>query len=55
MSAFQQLVSGGLPMTVLQDRALTKGWALVRRARATLNMTSPEDLTPAIYDLTNDK
>jgi peptidoglycan/xylan/chitin deacetylase (PgdA/CDA1 family) len=40
MSAFQQLVSGGLPMTVLQDRALTKGWALVRRARATLNMTS---------------
>jgi peptidoglycan/xylan/chitin deacetylase (PgdA/CDA1 family) len=38
MSAFQQLVYGGLPMTILQDRALTKGYAVVRRARATLNM-----------------
>ena len=34
MSAFQQLLYGGVPMTLFQDRVLSKGWAVVRRARA---------------------
>jgi peptidoglycan/xylan/chitin deacetylase (PgdA/CDA1 family) len=31
--AFQQIVRGRVPMTLWKDRALTKGWAMVRRTR----------------------
>lgn len=37
MSAFRRLVDGHTTMRLLEDRALTKGWTVVRRARATLN------------------
>ena len=40
MPAFQQVVRGRVPMMLLKDRALTKGWAMVRRARSTLDMVS---------------
>ena len=33
MPAFQRVVRGRVPMMLLKDRALTKGWAMVRRAR----------------------
>ena len=33
MPAFHQVVRGRVPMMLLKDRALTKGWAMVRRAR----------------------
>jgi peptidoglycan/xylan/chitin deacetylase (PgdA/CDA1 family) len=37
MPAFRRLVDGHATMRLLEDRALTKGWAGVRRARAMLN------------------
>jgi peptidoglycan/xylan/chitin deacetylase (PgdA/CDA1 family) len=37
MPAFRRLVDGHATMRLLEDRALTKGWAGVRRVRATLN------------------
>lgn len=40
MPAFRRLVHGGVTMTLLEDRAMTKGWAVVRRTRATLTMAS---------------
>jgi peptidoglycan/xylan/chitin deacetylase (PgdA/CDA1 family) len=36
MPVFRRLMQGGVTMTLLEDRAMTKGWAVVRRARATL-------------------
>jgi peptidoglycan/xylan/chitin deacetylase (PgdA/CDA1 family) len=36
MSAFRRLVDGQTTMRLLEDRALTKGWAGVRRVRARL-------------------
>ena len=32
-STFQQIVHGRVPMMLRKDRALTKGWAMVRRTR----------------------
>jgi peptidoglycan/xylan/chitin deacetylase (PgdA/CDA1 family) len=40
MPAFRRLVHGGVTMTLLEDRAMTKGWAVVRRTRATLTMAA---------------
>ena len=37
---FQQLISGHATAQLLRERALTKAWATVRRARATVNTTS---------------
>jgi peptidoglycan/xylan/chitin deacetylase (PgdA/CDA1 family) len=37
LSAFRRLVDGRLTMRLLEDRALTKGWAGVRRVRALSN------------------
>jgi peptidoglycan/xylan/chitin deacetylase (PgdA/CDA1 family) len=36
--AFRQAVHGRVPTMLLKDRALTKGWALFRRAKATLDV-----------------
>jgi peptidoglycan/xylan/chitin deacetylase (PgdA/CDA1 family) len=33
MSAFHQVVNGSVPMMLLKDRALTKGWAIIRHTR----------------------
>ena len=40
LPAFQQIAHGRAPITLLQDRALTKGWAAVRRARGALKKAS---------------
>jgi peptidoglycan/xylan/chitin deacetylase (PgdA/CDA1 family) len=41
MQTFQQIVQGrDVPMIYLKDRALTKGWAIARRARAGLGSVS---------------
>ena len=40
MPAFHQIVNGSVPLTIRKDRALTKGWAAVRRARTTLSIAS---------------
>jgi peptidoglycan/xylan/chitin deacetylase (PgdA/CDA1 family) len=40
ISAFRKLVHGQDTMGLRQDRALTKGWAMVRRSRAALNAGS---------------
>jgi peptidoglycan/xylan/chitin deacetylase (PgdA/CDA1 family) len=40
MRTFHQIITGSIPVTLRKDRALTKGWAVVRRARATLNLGS---------------
>jgi len=37
MPAFRRLVDGHTTMRLLEDRALAKGWAVARRARAVLN------------------
>lgn len=37
LPAFRRLVAGHTTMTLLEDRALTKGWAVVRHARASLS------------------
>jgi peptidoglycan/xylan/chitin deacetylase (PgdA/CDA1 family) len=42
LTAFHQLVHGHVTMTLLRDRALTKGWAVPRRARGMLNRISRE-------------
>jgi peptidoglycan/xylan/chitin deacetylase (PgdA/CDA1 family) len=34
MAAFHQVASGRIPMMLIRDRVLTKGWATVRRVRA---------------------
>lgn len=38
--AFHQLIHDPAPMVLLNDRMLTKGWAVVRRSRALLNIAS---------------
>ncbi len=40
MPVFHQLVHGRVPVALLKDRVLTKGWAVVRHSREALNMTS---------------
>jgi peptidoglycan/xylan/chitin deacetylase (PgdA/CDA1 family) len=40
MPAFHQIVNGSIPMTLWKNRALTRGWAVVRRARATLSIAA---------------
>lgn len=40
MPVFHQIVDGSIPMTLWKDRALTKGWAVVRRARSTLGIAA---------------
>jgi hypothetical protein len=41
MPTFEQIVQGrNVPMIYLKDRALTKGWAMARRARAGLGSVS---------------
>jgi peptidoglycan/xylan/chitin deacetylase (PgdA/CDA1 family) len=43
MPAFHQVVRGRIPMMLLKDRILTKGWAVVRRSRATFDRVLPTD------------
>lgn len=38
MHAFHELIHTPVPTTLLKERAFTKGWAMVRRARATLKL-----------------
>lgn len=35
ISAFHQVASGRVPMMLMRDKVLTRGWAVIRRARAT--------------------
>ena len=39
-NAFRQLIHGHDTMTLRQDRALTRGWAVVRRSRRVLNISA---------------
>jgi peptidoglycan/xylan/chitin deacetylase (PgdA/CDA1 family) len=41
LRAFEQIVSGRLPSIYLKDRALTRGFAMVRRTRAAARSVSP--------------
>jgi peptidoglycan/xylan/chitin deacetylase (PgdA/CDA1 family) len=41
LPAFEQVVSGRLPPIYLKDRALTRGFAMVRRTRAAVRSVSP--------------
>ena len=44
MPAFRQIIRGSdIPMIFLKDRALTKGWAMIRHARAALGSVSRGD------------
>jgi len=46
MTAFQDLVQGrNIPRIYLKERALTKGWAVVRRSRGALHSVSHRDFT----------
>jgi peptidoglycan/xylan/chitin deacetylase (PgdA/CDA1 family) len=36
LRAFDQIVAGRVPLNYIKDRSLTRGWAVVRRTRATL-------------------
>jgi peptidoglycan/xylan/chitin deacetylase (PgdA/CDA1 family) len=48
MPAFERIVHGSVPMMLRKDRVLTKGWAMVRRTRATLSTASRGTLASAI-------
>jgi len=40
LPTFQHIVHGRVPMILWKDRALTKGWAMVRRVRATSDVVT---------------